>query len=359
MENPPPLPQTVTLVQTPPRRRGCLRFVLFVFFVLVVLVVLNRLLTFPTGISFPVLGRSVGVVRIEGPINDSAQTVKVIRSFRSNPLILAIILRLDTPGGAVAASEEIYREALKARTEDKKIVIASMGNAAASGGYYIAMAADEIYANAGTITGSIGVIALDWNLQQILQRLQIDPIVLKSGEHKDTGSPLREMRETDRHLLMGLIRDSYRQFVREVLRSRAPQIERALADHPTRIADILSTATTQASTDTLEWQAFKPGTVAAEVGVSPAVEDALRWMADGRIYTGEQAQALGLIDKIGTLTDAIEQAGERAGLGKKPSVVERSPESAIPSLLGMAARQFWQEFSRGRGASVEMRSEGL
>lgn len=352
---PTPNPATVTLIQQPPRR-GCVRYVILGILLLVLLSALGRLIVPATGLGMPLLGRSVAVVRIEGPINESTKVVRLIRDFRQNELVTAIVLRIDTPGGSVAASQEIYEEALKARTIDKKPVVVSMGNAAASGGYYIALAADEVFANHGTITGSIGVIGVNWNVEGILRRVQVDPVVLKSGEMKDTGSPLRRMSDADRHLLMGLIDDFYRQFVRAVLKARASRIETALADHPTRIDDILSTATTRATTETLVSGSFPVGDLARELGVAPALEEAVRWMADGRVYTGDQALALGLVDKIGTFTDAVERAGELSGLGKRPRTVERRPDSSLPALLGLGARQFREEFTRG-GTTVEMRTE--
>ncbi len=346
---PPPPP-------APRRRRGCLRwFIVALLIVLAVAVFKGG--TFPSRLSIPVFGKSVGVVHIEGPINESAHIVKVIRGFRENPLVRAIVLRIDTPGGAVGASEEIFREVVKARVADRKVVIVSMGNAAASGGYYIASASQEIFANAGTITGSIGVIALDWNVQEILRRAGVESVVLKSGEHKDSGSPFRKMGTEDRRLIQGVIFDSYRQFFREVLRARHKEIATAIQTRRTRVEEILSTATTKGAGAGIEWDAFTTGSVAAELGVPVETETALRWMADGRVFTGEQAQALGLVDRIGTLGDAIERAGELSGLGKKPPVVERQPESAIPLLLGLSARQFWQEFSRG-SASYEFRTFG-
>jgi protease IV len=335
------------------RRRGC--FGMFVLLSLIIgAIMLLTQFTFPGVSRVPVFGQSIGVVRIEGAIYDSTNVIKVLRSFRENPLIKAIVLRLDTPGGAVGASEEIYREVLRAK-DDRKKVIVSMGNAAASGGYYIASAADEIYANSGTLTGSIGVIAMDWNVQQILQKVGVRPEILKSGEHKDTGSPLREMSPEDRRLLQGVVYDTYRQFFRTVLKSRHKQIDAALETRPEQVADILAIDYTKQPGAALELEAFTTGTMAAEVGASERSEVALRSMADGRIFTGDQAAKLGLVDKIGTMEDAIRRAGEITGLGRKPPVVERRPESSIPSFLGMSARAFWREFTRPQ-SSIEFRT---
>jgi protease-4 len=304
------------------------------------------------------MGRgAVGLVRIEGPIYDSAQVVKSLKSLRENPAIKAIVLRIDSPGGAVGASEEIYREAIRTKRDTGKPVLTSMGNAAASGGYYIAVASDEIFANGGTLTGSIGVIAMDFNVEQLLKTIGVRPVVVKSGEHKDTGSPFRDMAPEDRALLQSVIFDTYRQFVRTVLDARHDSIDRALADHPLEIADILSTSTTKRAEKPIEWEAFQSGTVAAEVGATTDAEVLLHTVADGRILSGEQALKLGLIDKIGTLEDVIQRAGELSGLGTKPIVIERKPRSGLPALLGVLGREFWREFARGN-SEIEYRLPG-
>jgi protease-4 len=283
--------------------------------------------------------------------------VKIIRGFRENSLVKAIVLRVDSPGGAVGASEEIYREALKAREVNGKVVVASMGNVAASGGYYVSCAAQEIFSNGGTITGSIGVIMLDWNVEEIMRRVGVESVVVKSGRHKDSGSPFRGMTPEDRNLFQGLIFDTYRQFCTVVLRARHNALEAALRTRPGEVADALSTATTSSGAGGLEWEAFTTGTVARAAGATTDTETLLRWIADGRVLTGDQALTLGLVDKIGTLDDAVVRAGKLAGLGAKPAVVERRPESRIPSLLGISAREFWQEFSR-KGPTVQMRQDG-
>lgn len=325
------------------KRRGCFGLFLLALLGLAAASLLTQI-SFPSGTGLPVFGQSVGVVRIEGPINESKQVIKVIRSFRESPLIKAVVLRLDTPGGAVGASEEIYREVMAIRKT--KPVVASMGNAAASGGYYIACGAEEIFTNAGTLTGSIGVIGLDWNLERLLDKFGVQSVVLKSGEHKDTGSPFREMAPEDRRVLQGVVYDTYSQFFRTVLSARHKNIRRILETNPQQIADVLSTPTTKRTGAGLEWEAFTTGSIAAEVGATTDTELALHAMADGRVMTGQQALKLGLVDRIGTMDDAIRRAGEMAGLGKKPPVVERSPESSIPSLLGSHARKFWQAFTR-------------
>jgi len=304
---------------------------------------------------FPIVEDSVGILRVEGPINESRDVIKVIKRYRENDMIKAIVVRLDTPGGSVGASEEIYRELMRARDKDGKIVIVSMGNAAASGGYYIACAGQRLFANSGSITGSIGVIAPGFNIKKTLSYVGIRPETIKSGEHKDTGSPYDDMTTNERVLIQDVINDMYRQFSTVVLRSRHKAIEKAWKDSA-KVQQILNRAGTKIAADSLEWSGYTTGTVAAAAGATTASETALREMADGRVYTGDQALALGLVDEIGTLEDAIEYAGKQTGLGDDPNVVDRAPASDLPSWLGMSARRFFRE-ALGTESSIEMRRE--
>lgn len=310
------------------------------------------------GVKPPIVSESVAVIYIDGPIYESTEVMRTISKLRRTPLIKAVVLRIDSPGGAVAASEEIYREALRVREESKKPLVVSMGNSAASGGYLIAVAADEIIANGGTITGSIGVIATDVNLQEILRRIGVRPEVIKSGEHKDTGSPFRDMTQQDIALLRGVVFDMYRQFFRAVLKARHKQIDEALRKDAAAVDRVVAASLTKQPAEAgaaVEYEAFTTGTMAAAVGTTTESEALLRSVADGRILTGEQALTLGLIDRIGTLNDAVERAGVLAGLGKTPRIVERFPTSDLPALFGLSARRFYRELTGG-GADLEYRS---
>jgi protease-4 len=352
-------PRMMQVAVTEKRRTGggCFAALLLLLLFLAGVIVLAKASSNDTRL-IPVFTSSVGVVRIEGAINESKDIVKIVRAFRKSSLVKSIVLRLDTPGGAVGASEEIYAEVMRARKEDKKHVVASMGNAAASGGYYIAMAAEEIFANRGTITGSIGVIAPDFNVQDTLRKVGVRTAPIKSGEHKDTGSPFRDMAPEERHLLQGVVFDMYRQFFTVVLRARHDRIETILHQFPRQIDEVLDTSGTKKSGASLEWDAFTTGTAAADAKATTESETALRRIADGRIYTGDQALKLGLIDQIGTLQDAIDRAGKMAGIEKEPHVIDREPKSDLPSFLGASAGRFWQEFTRtGTSARIEMRDE--
>jgi protease-4 len=215
-------------------------------------------------------GGSIGVVEVEDVIMTAKVTVKELKSFTEDPLVQAIILRIDSPGGGVAASQEIYDAVKKAR--EKKKVVVSMGAVAASGGYYIALPADRIVANPSTITGSIGVILEYPVFEELFKKIGIRYEVIKSREHKDIGSPFRTISKEERGLLEGVIKDIYEQFVSVTVENR---------------------------------------------GLSP---DSVYKIADGRILTGHQAWELGLIDTLGTFEDAVEICGDLAGI-EHPSLI--------------------------------------
>ena len=230
-------------------------------------------------------GESVGVIEIEGPIADARKTIEDLRTFRENEDIRAIVVRIDSPGGAVGPSQEIYREIRK--TIKTKKVVASMGAVAASGGYYIACAADGIVANPGTITGSIGVIMGYTNFRELLDKIGMVPVVIKSGPYKDTGSPTREMRADERELLEAVTHGIHEQFVSAIAEGRGMD------------RDLVAAA------------------------------------ADGRIYTGEQAKERGLIDRLGNFEDALDWAGELGGIEGNvvPVYVRKDKLSLLQYLL--------------------------
>lgn len=301
----------------------------------------------------PLLEESVGVVHIEGAISNSADTVKLIRRMRESRMIKAIVLRIDSPGGGVAASEEIYREVLKARTEDKKPVVVSMGSVAASGGYYIASASEKIFATSGTITGSIGVIAPLFNARETLAKIGVRETSVVSGEHKDTGDPFGEQTASDRALMQGMVYDMYRQFFQVVLSARHDAIGKAQARGD--IDAVINASATKITSHSLEWAAFTTGTVAKAIGVPVDQETALRHLADGRVFTGEQALRVGLVDQIGTLQDAIDFAGKASGLGEDPPTVDRTPGAERKGWLVSTARQIFEQAAAPR-QKVEFRA---
>lgn len=218
-------------------------------------------------------GKRLGLIEIKGVILESETTVKNLERFTDSEDIAAIILRIDSPGGGVAASQEIYESVRRVRDKGK-FVVASMASVAASGGYYIACGADTIMANPGTTTGSIGVIAEMINATELLQKIGVRFEIIKSGKYKDSGSPFRPMNEDDRRQLQEYVNDAYDQFVEVVARER----------HLPK-AEVLK-------------------------------------FADGRIFTGQQALAHKLIDVLGTYEDAVKLAGKRGGITGKARVVK-------------------------------------
>jgi protease-4 len=230
-------------------------------------------------------GDRIALIRVEGVIMDSQQTVEDLRRFSQNPSVKAIVLRIDSPGGGVVPSQEIYDEVKRVRTKNNKTVIASMGSVAASGGYYIAAATDRIVANPGTLTGSIGVIMETANVEGLLQKIGVEGVVIKSGKYKDVGSPLRKMSEEERGLLQSVMDDVHKQFIEAVAEGRELELDAAQA------------------------------------------------LADGRIFTGRQAKDAKLVDELGDLEDAIQLAADTAGIEGEPKVVEPKRRFSIRELL--------------------------
>ncbi len=231
-------------------------------------------------------GENVGVIEIKGIIADPKPILTHLKELRNNKDIKAIVLRIDSPGGGVGPSQEIYEEVKK--TKHLKKIVASMGAIAASGGYYVALATDHIMANPGTITGSIGVIMEFANFEELFKKIGVAAFVLKSGQYKDVGSPLRQMTSKEKELLQGFIDNVHEQFVVAVAEGRKMPKEEVQA------------------------------------------------IADGRILSGEQARELGLLDSLGNLEDAISLAGKLGGIKGEPSVfyAKEKKFSLLEYLLG-------------------------
>lgn len=215
--------------------------------------------------------RGVGLVEVKGMILDSRETVRQLRYFYKQDAIKTVVLRVDSPGGVVAPSQEIHAEVR--RFAARKKIIVSMGSMAASGGYYISAPATLIYANPGTITASIGVILKLSNIEALMDKLGIKAATLKTGRFKDSGSPMRPLSAEDRAMLQAVIDNTHQQFVRAVAEGRRLPPEE------------------------------------------------VRRIADGRILSGEQARDCRLVDRLGTLQDAIQEAGRLAGIAGEPEVI--------------------------------------
>ncbi|MCH8313059.1 MAG: signal peptide peptidase SppA [Nitrospinae bacterium] len=224
----------------------------------------------------------IAIVEIRGMITGSRVTVQQLRDFQHNPKVKGIILRIDSPGGGVGPSQEIYNAVTRIREEGRKKIFASLGSVAASGGYYIASAADTIFANPGTLTGSIGVIMAFSNIQDLIEKIGIRPEVIKSGAFKDVGSPVRPISSEERKLLQNLVDDVHQQFVEDVAKGR-----------------------------------------------NLPIQDVQR-LADGRVYTGRQAFELKMVDHLGGLQDAIDLLATQAGIEGAPQIVQK--EEKMPFL---------------------------
>jgi len=266
---------------------GCLvTFLVVLFFVglsAVVLVLLGK------GSLFASRER-VGVVEIKGVLADSRTIIKQLDRYRDDSSIKAIVLRINSPGGAVGPAQEILREVEKIR--QKKKIVASLGTVAASGGYYIASGADLIMANRGTATGSIGVIMQFMNLEGLYGKVGVGTETFKSGPHKDMGSPSRPTTPEERVIFQSMIDDIYNQFVEVVAKGRHKDV--------------------------------------AEI----------RPLADGRVFTGRQAKELGLVDRLGDFHDAVLLAGELAGIPGEPTIMELGPKNV------------WRELFAGAGGNT-------
>lgn len=254
------------------RRHPYLFFILtFSSVVATAMIVMTLLFVIGTRDSEFEFGEKVGIVEINGIIADAKNAIHNLKRFREDSSVKAIVIRINSPGGAVGPSQEIFREIRK--TSSSKKVVASMGSIAASGGYYIAAGADGIVANPGTITGSIGVIMGFTNYQELLRKIGLFPVVVKSGKYKDIGSPVRKMKPEEKKILQDFARKIHRQFIKDIVEGRKMD---------------------QAKVEAL---------------------------ADGRIFTGEESKELGLVDRLGNFEDAIEWAGRLGGIKGKISTV--------------------------------------
>jgi len=232
----------------------------------------------------------IASLEIKGTISDSKAFIDELKEYGNRSNVSSVIIRIDSPGGGVAASQEIYEAIKKFRAETKKKVVVSMASTAASGGYYVACAADRIYANPGSITGSIGVIAQWYDYSDLLRWAKMQSIVIKSGELKDSGSGFRPMTDVEKKYFQSLIDDMHGQFVSAVSRSRN------------------------------------------------IPEEEVRKLADGRVYTGLQAKENHLVDEIGTFQDAVVAAAKLGRITGEPKLLTpiKKRFTALDLLLGNA-----------------------
>jgi len=240
----------------------------------------------------------VGIVEVQGVILDSIPVIEDLQNFRKDDNVKAIVLRIDSPGGGAAPSQEIYREIIK--TKKVKKIIVSMGSVAASGGYYIASAANGIMSSPSTITGSIGVIMGYTNIQELFKKIGLSTVIIKSGQFKDIGSPARKMTKAEEELLQSFVKNIHDQFINDIADGR---------NLPKEI---------------------------------------IKEIADGRILTGQQAKKSGLVDRLGNIQDAIEWAAILGGIeGDVKTVYARKPKfSFLEQLIENSIQKFAASVSK-------------
>ncbi len=255
-----------------------------VYFVLLVFMV-------PEDETLGTSGERVALIELTEPILDSQNIVRQFKKYRENRAIRAIVFRVDSPGGGVSASQEIYEEVRKTRNSGKPVVV-SMGSVAASGGYYVSCGASKIVANPGTLTGSIGVIFQFLHFNELMNKIGIDASTFKTGKYKDIGSPFRKTTEDEKKFFDQLLGDVYNQFVDVVAKERKMDRKRVVQ------------------------------------------------YADGRVFTGRQAFEYGFVDTLGTLEDAITIAAKLGDISGKPKMVkERKVRTWLERLMGEAVTE--------------------
>lgn len=271
------------------RRRTTTILIIIFSVVLLFILSLAAVNIFTDSSSSVLKHETIGIVEVQGMILDSTEVIEQIHYVRDYQNVKAVVLRIDSPGGVVGPTQEIYEEIIK--LNKIKPVYVSMGSIAASGGYYIAAASSKIYANPGTITGSIGVLMKLANFQTLLDKVGIKSIILKSGEFKDSGSPVRPLSSQDKKILQGVIDSLHSQFVAAVAKGRKLPI------------------------------------------------DKVKTLADGRIFSGEQALENKLVDKLGNFHDAIDDAARAVGIKQNPKLTY--PPKPKHSLFDLLVESTW------------------
>ncbi len=327
-------------------------------------------------------GDKLALVRVEGVIYDARDWIDQIRDYQEDRSIRGIVLRVDSPGGAVSPSQDLHRAVLEAQRDYGKVVVASFGSVAASGGYYIACGADRIVTSPGTLTGSIGVYAKFLEAKELFEKIGIDYETVKAGKYKTAGSMEREMTEEEKEMMQSVIDDTYMQFVEAVADGRRESMSRLLKQWESTDSDATTYPFTddvieliqefqeelqkvaqktmkkesqpivankvESGTDPSRYAQIENATdsmianaTAAEVeeatatevkeatatqNLAPSREIILKLvtsLAEGKIYTGRQAKEIALVDEIGTLDDAIELTAELVGIRGRPQVIKR------------------------------------
>lgn len=242
--------------------------------------------------AYSPIGKKIAVLDIRGSIISSEDTIKIIHSYRDDPTVAAVVLYIDSPGGGVAPSQEIYAELLQLKEKNKK-VYAYMSNLGASGGYYVACASDKIYASPGTLTGSIGVILTFINVEGLFGKIGLSSKTIKSGRYKDIGSPFRPMTPEEEALLGETVDDVYEQFLDTVVEARRDAISDKLED------------------------------AGVEKPTKYRVRRYVMEYADGRIFSGRQAQELGFVDELSNFQKCLKDVAREIGVKGRPTIVRK------------------------------------
>ncbi|MCK5242104.1 signal peptide peptidase SppA [bacterium] len=271
---------------------GLAGFILLVIFARLTLVKINR-------------RGHIGLIKVQGMILEDRALIKQLHKMNNQPLVKGIVIHINTPGGTLASAQSISKEIQKIRRQGKPVVV-SMAEVCASGGYYISCAADRVFANPASITGSIGVILRYPEAGQLMEKLGLRMEIIKSGKYKDIGDFSRKLNKRERRLLQGMIDDLHQQFVEMILDTRGDRIAQALAaKRRINITDL------------------PPEDVKAQ----------LEKLADGRVFSGRQALGLGLVDQLGNLDDAVNTAAFLAKIKGKPKVLQEKSPAFFKHLL--------------------------
>jgi protease-4 len=275
--------------------RGLIRIVRILFFLFIAVLAIKGFFSF---FGREKIKEAIYILKLEDTILSSEKIVNDLRNLEKSDFVKAIILRINSPGGTIGASQEIYLELKRFKEKTGKKLVCSIENVGASGAYYVSLACDKVIALPGSIVGSIGVISFFFTVEDLLKYLKVKPYIVKSGKFKDTGSPFRQPNEQDMKYLEDIVVKLFQQFKKDV------------------------------------------------VEVRPALKDKIDEIADGRVFTGKEALELGLIDYIGTFSDAVTVAKELAGIKEEPKLIfpEKRKIPFLDDILKSAKEEIISKF---------------
>jgi protease-4 len=275
--------------------RELIRLVRILFFLFIAVLAIKGFFSF---FGREKIKEAIYILKLEDTILSSEKIVNDLRNLEKSDFVKAIILRINSPGGTIGASQEIYLELKRFKEKTGKKLVCSIENVGASGAYYVSLACDKVIALPGSIVGSIGVISFFFTVEDLLKYLKVKPYIVKSGKFKDTGSPFRQPNEQDMKYLEDIVVKLFHQFKKDV------------------------------------------------VEVRPALKDKIDEIADGRVFTGKEALELGLIDYVGTFSDAVTVAKELAGIKEEPKLIfpEKRKIPFLDDILKSAKEEIISKF---------------